>query len=74
MSTGAPILAPDDHALAPTAVLPDGTRSIWPGGLLGSVMRPCPEHARECRCVARREDGGGLVFWCEDGAHHFSVR
>ncbi len=54
--------------------LPAGARAVAPWGLLSRVFRPCPDHGGECTCVARREEAGCLVFWCEAGEHHFSSR
>ena len=54
--------------------LPAGARPVAAWGLLSRVFRPCPDHGGECTCVARREEAGCLVFWCEAGEHHFSSR
>ena len=54
--------------------LPAGTRPVASWGLLSRVFRPCPDHGGECSCVARHEEAGCLVFWCETGEHHFSTR
>jgi len=54
--------------------LPAGTAPVAPWGLLSRVARPCPEHRGECPCVARHEDVGCLVFWCERGEHHWTSR
>jgi len=54
--------------------LPAGARPVASWGLLSRVFRPCPEHNGECPCVARQEEAGCLVFWCETGDHHFSTR
>ena len=59
----------------PTPAVPEGAVRVHPGGLLASVRRPCPDHpGPECACVARRPDRGCLVFWCAQGAHHFTAR
>ena len=47
---------------------------LRPDGLLHRVARRCPDHGVESRCVARCADRKCLIFWCPDGAHHFSVR
>jgi hypothetical protein len=44
------------------------------GGILARVKRPCDEHACDCACVGHLEDEGCLVFWCDRGAHHITVR
>ena len=54
--------------------LPAGTLPVAAWGLLSRVKRACPDHAEECPCVARHEEAGCLVFWCEAGEHHFSNR
>ncbi len=54
--------------------LPAGAAAVAPWGLLSRVRRPCPEHGGECPCVARKEDEGCLVFWCEAAEHHFTTR
>ena len=54
--------------------LPAGASPVASWGLLSRVARPCPEHQGECPCVARHEDVGCLVFWCERGEHHFTSR
>jgi len=54
--------------------LPAGAHPVASWGLLSRVFRPCPEHSGECPCVARQEEAGCLVFWCEAGDHHFSTR
>jgi len=54
--------------------LPAGTSAVAPWGLLSRVRRPCADHGGECACVARHEEEGCLVFWCEAGEHHFSTR
>jgi hypothetical protein len=54
--------------------LPPGTVAVAPWGLLSRVGRPCPDHGGECACVARHEDEGCLVFWCEAAEHHFTTR
>lgn len=60
---------------AQSPAIPDGAVRVRPEGLLASVRRPCPDHAGpECPCVARQPDRGCLVFWCAQGAHHFTAR
>ena len=54
--------------------LPDGATAVASWGLLSRVHRPCPDHGGECPCVARREEEGCLVFWCEEGLHHITTR
>lgn len=54
--------------------LPHGTTAVAAWGLLSRVHRSCPDHGGECPCVARHEDEGCLVFWCEAAGHHFSTR
>jgi hypothetical protein len=54
--------------------LPPGTVAVASWGLLSRVRRPCPDHGRDCACVARHEDEGCLVFWCEAAEHHFTTR
>lgn len=54
--------------------LPPGTTAVASWGLLSRVERPCTEHGGECPCVARHEDEGCLVFWCESAGHHFTTR
>jgi hypothetical protein len=55
--------------------LPMGAVRVRPGGLLASVHRPCPDHVGpESSCVGRHTDKGCLVFWCEQGSHHFTAR
>lgn len=55
--------------------VPQGAVRVRPGGLLASVRRSCPDHAGpESSCVARQPERGCLVFWCEQGAHHFTAR
>jgi hypothetical protein len=47
---------------------------VLPDGLLSRVRRPCAAHGGDCPCVALRPVEGCLVFWCESGEHHFTVR
>jgi hypothetical protein len=54
--------------------LPPGTTAVASWGLLSRVERPCTEHGGDCPCVARHEDEGCLVFWCETAGHHFTTR
>lgn len=55
--------------------VPAGSVRVRPGGLLASVQRPCPDHmGPESSCVARQPNKGCLVFWCEQGSHHFTAR
>lgn len=56
------------------AQLPGGTVRVAPWGLLARVGRPCPQHGGDCACVARKPEAGCLVYWCERGEHHFTVR
>lgn len=58
----------------PAPLIPAGALPVAEWGLLSRVERPCPQHGGECPCVARDEDAGCLVFWCERGEHHFSKR
>ena len=51
---------------------PERSRSRHGAPLAGP--RPCPDHGGECPCVARREDEGCLVFWCEAAVHHFTTQ
>lgn len=75
MTTAVPPTAPRLPD-GPGAELPAGVLRVRAGGLLASVRRLCPEHAAagECPCVGRRPDEGCLVFWCAQGAHHFTAR
>lgn len=63
-----------------TPIRPDATgllRDLVPvrtGGILARVKRPCVEHSCDCACVGHLEDEGCLVFWCERGTHHLTVR
>ena len=50
---------------------PERSRSRHGAPLAGPS---CPDHGGECPCVARREDEGCLVFWCEAAVHHFTTR
>lgn len=54
--------------------LPAGAAPVRPDGLLARVRRPCPDHGGDCACVARDERAGCLVYRCERGEHHFTVR
>ncbi|MBJ7454726.1 MAG: hypothetical protein JHC74_01590 [Thermoleophilia bacterium] len=54
--------------------LPLGALPVAEWGLLSRVARPCPDHGGECPCVARDAEAGCLVFWCDNGEHHFSNR
>ena len=54
------------------ADLPRSGRGRAGGSSRGSGA--CPDHGGECPCVARREDEGCLVFWCEAAVHHFTTR
>ena len=76
MTTAVPTTAASRQHDASGADLPAGVLRVRPGGLLASVRRLCPEHAAagECPCVGRRPDEGCLVFWCAQGAHHFTAR
>jgi len=61
-------------ATAPTRRLPVGAIRVLKQGLLSSVARPCPDHGSEGACVATKPTRGCLIYWCEQGHHHFSIR
>ncbi len=55
------------------ADLPAGAEPVDPRGLLARVVRPCPSHSHDARCVARSAEGR-LLYWCgHGGGHHFSI-
>jgi len=51
-----------------------GAIRVLKQGLLSSVARPCPDHGSEGACVATKPTRGCLIYWCEQGHHHFSIR
>ena len=59
---------------APARRLPAGAIQVLKEGLLSRVGRPCPDHGGEGACVATKARVGCLIYWCEEGSHHFSIR
>lgn len=55
------------------AGLPTGAEPVDPRGLLARVVRPCPSHSHDAKCVARSAEGR-LLYWCgREGGHYFSI-
>ena len=75
MSTATAVVDPMTISVeaALRAGLPSGAEPVDPRGLLARIVRPCPSHSHDARCVARSAEER-LLYWCGcDGGHYFSI-